>query len=115
MDIYIPIDVFLEGMDFSENENPNRILSHIILGLVNKGLLSPSYSFGPTEHIQKTFKDAHRDGAILKPTALGAELFLWAFGLSDLQPTGLLEENLKLENDISINIKNGSKRINYKS
>ena len=68
-------------MMFSQKELANhQILRHIWHGLSSDGLIENEWQFGSQEVIKKQFANAPEDGIVCQPSAMGAELFLWAFG-----------------------------------
>ncbi|WP_210130736.1 hypothetical protein [Stenotrophomonas rhizophila] len=83
MKLFLPIDAFAQAMDFSEAEviQFTQILTHTFFGLSSEDLIDPAnWQFGRQEHIVTAYPAATSAGIICQPSALGAELFLWAFG-----------------------------------
>lgn len=84
MCIYIPDSVYIRAMEFSKDENPESILSHCANGLIKHGLLSNNnYWYGPLDHVKEKIPAATEAGMMFEPTPYGADLFLWAQGLSN--------------------------------
>ena len=81
MKIYIPIEVFLAAMDFSEGEDPGGILIHSINGLVKHDLLGSDCRYGSKQFLSSVYEGAQSNGMVLEPSVHGAELFLWANGV----------------------------------
>ena len=84
MEVYLPYQGFAESMGFtqSEWENP-QILTHIWHGLYSDSLIENQWRSGNRRSLQELAKNVPGDGIICQPSALGAELFLWAFGHGD--------------------------------
>jgi len=84
MEIFFTLPFYCEIMDFTEDEysNAETLTRHTFFGLSNEGLIGNFY-YGPKEKLKTRFKSAEHDGIICQPSALGAELFLWAFGEGD--------------------------------
>jgi hypothetical protein len=85
MRIFIPLSSYVSAMDFSGAELPqiNSLLSHIFFGLHGDNLIESDFQYGPKESMVKLFSGAIESGIVCQPSALGAELFLWAFGHAD--------------------------------
>ena len=79
--VFLPFPGYATSMKFSQKEWDNpQILNHIWHGLYSDGLIENQWSFGIQEIVKKQFKNAPEDGIVCQPSAMGAELFLWAFG-----------------------------------
>ncbi len=85
MEILLPLQSYSDAMGFSqkEAENIGSFLRHTFFGLVNDGLIENDFYYGPKETMLKITNKAESGGIVCQPSALGAELFLWAFGESD--------------------------------
>lgn len=85
MQIFMPFSGYLSAMDFSETEllQFNSLLSHIFFGLHGNNLLESQFQYGDKDSIVKIFAGATEGGIVCQPSALGVELFLWAFGHAD--------------------------------
>jgi hypothetical protein len=84
MQIFIPFSDYYSAMDFSPAERAQikEMLSHIVFGLDRDGLIDWE-RYGPQEYLSQSFAWAKEGGIICVPSALGTELFLWAFGHAD--------------------------------
>ena len=85
MQIFIPLTGYVEAMDFNQEElaQLTQLLQHVFFGLDSESLIDTTWQYGPEESIKKMFANATGGGIVCGPSALGAELFLWAFGHSD--------------------------------
>lgn len=86
MQIFLPFNGFISAMEFNEGEMKQfiQILNHIFFGLSAEDLIEPSFwQYGPQEKIVDIFKNAKDGGIVCQPSAIGAELFLWAFGRAE--------------------------------
>lgn len=85
MRIFIPFSSYISAMDFSPTELDqfSSIVSHIFFGLHGDNLLEADFQYGPKDSISKLFPSASEGGIVCQPSALGTELFLWAFGHAD--------------------------------
>ena len=82
MEVFIPFKTYLDAMAFSASEMKSfvSIMQHSVWGLHNASLVD-SFRYGPKESLEKHFPGIKDDGGIiLRPSQLGAELFLWAYG-----------------------------------
>lgn len=110
MQIYIPFSGYIEAMDFNktELEQVNQITNHIFFGLHSEDLIEGMWQIGPKEDMVRLFAGASEDGVICAPSALGAELFLWAFGHSDKLGNFIFDQNFFPVVDGIASIKNAS-------
>jgi len=85
MALFIPFSAYTEAMDFSKLElsQANQLLQHVFFGLHSESLIEGRWKCGPKEKIADVFAAAKEAGIVCGPSALGAELFLWAFGHAD--------------------------------
>lgn len=89
MAVFIPMRVYEKAMAFTPEENASTILSHVLFGL-NKHTLISDFSSGNAEFLKKRNPQIPESGIVLSPTLPGAELFLWAVGLSGASGRELL-------------------------
>lgn len=82
MEIFIPINVYLDAMDFSDDEDVKDIFAHSVEGLVAHKFVEEDYVYGTQKHVSKRYPEASSSGILLKPSLRGAEAFLWAHGVS---------------------------------
>ena len=85
MEIFFPFPSYAQAMGFSREEHSKAepLLRHTFFGLANEGLIENNFQYGPKESISSRVKGAKDSGVYCSPSALGAELFLWAFGEGD--------------------------------
>ncbi len=85
MQVFLPFGGYAEAMDFSEAERKQfgQIISHVFFGLHVEGLIEGQWQCGPKDSITELFAAAPDGGIICQPSALGVELFLWAFGKAE--------------------------------
>ena len=84
LQVFLPIQGYVESMMFSHEELQNpQIMHHIWHGLYSDNLIETDWLFGPQEVLKGIFPMAPDDGIVCAPSALGTELFLWAFGFGD--------------------------------
>lgn len=109
---YIPFPVMVNGLGVSTDEEANfgGIFDHIMFGLAKEELIGPDLAYGSVDTIRTLFRAAPSEGVIIKPSALGVELFLWGHGRSDLKMNEFL--NIKNRFDVSqeVSIAAGSMR-----
>ena len=85
-------------MEFSQQEWANpQILNHIFHGLYADGLIGTTWRYGPQESLKTIFSAAPSTGIICRPSSLGAELLLWAFGYGDKDLNFLLTDDFSPE------------------
>ena len=100
MEVFLPAEGYLKSMEFSQEEWPNpQILHHIWHGLDSDNLIEGRWQFGDQRSLKSIFPGAPGDGIVCHPSALGAELFLWAFGHGNQPLDYLLSGDLDAEVD----------------
>jgi len=82
MQIFIPFSGYFAAMDFSNAEQLqlSSLLDHIFFGLHGDHPLEGQWQYGDKDSMVKLFAGATEGGIVCQPSALGSELFLWAFG-----------------------------------
>ena len=93
MELFIPFDTYDQAMQFTEEEFNSQLLPHIFNGLSNDGLIEQDWSFGSKKEMENMGRISPGDGIICRPSALGAELFLWAFGHGDKELNFMLTDS----------------------
>jgi len=85
MKIFIPMNNYIQAMAFDQRELTQfgQLLTHAFFGLHADNLIEGMWQYGPLESMVKVFPKATSDGIICQPSALGAELFLAAFGCAE--------------------------------
>ncbi len=85
MQTFFPFPSYVQTMGFSNEEKKkfDPLLRHTFFGLANDGLIENDFYYPSKESILSRFNGATDAGFICSPSALGAELFLWAFGEGD--------------------------------
>ncbi len=89
MAVFIPMRIYIKAMEFTPEENAKSILAHVLFGLDKHKLIS-GFSSGNAEFLKKQTPQISEAGIVLSPTMPGAELFLWAVGLSGASGRELL-------------------------
>ena len=98
MQLFMPGQDYVDAMEFTQQEWDNRqILSHIFHGLSTDVLIEGTWRFGNQDSLKKIVNTVPSDGIICTPSALGVELFLWAFGHGDKQLDFLLADDFSPE------------------
>jgi hypothetical protein len=80
--VFMPMRVVADAMAFGEERG---LLTHCVSGLHQRGLVGDTYAYGKPEFMAPRFPNAAEAGVLLEPTALGAEVYLWAIGAKDLR------------------------------
>lgn len=85
MKIFLPFSGYISAMEFNENESQQigQLFNHIFFGLSSDGLIENEWRYGQKDNILDIYKEAPEGGIICQPSALGAELYLTAFGHAD--------------------------------
>ncbi len=96
MQIFIYMEDYKNLMDFSEKENPRTILQHILYGLRKENVIE-SFTYG-YKGLRIDDNGTSSPGIRIRPSAFGAELFLWAIGQSDLLVDQILKSDCDLPN-----------------
>ena len=100
MEVFLPFEGYATSMEFTQAEWDNpQILAHIWHGLSSDDLIEGRWHYGNQEDLQAFVRGVPSAGIICQPSALGAELFLWAFGYGDKPLDYVLSGDLKAEID----------------
>ena len=94
MRLFMPYWDYIRAMEFTQQELNNlQMLDHIFNGHAADGLTEGEWRYGPQAHLKDMFSGVPSDGIICTPSALGAELLLWAFGHGDKHLNFLLADD----------------------
>jgi hypothetical protein len=97
LSILLPFSSYFRSMDFSQDEmnQVTSLLNHSFFGLHKEGLIG-TFLYGNGETLKKRkgadFSPPEEGGVWVTPSALGAELFLWAHGQGHLPPSALFHQ-----------------------
>lgn len=107
MEIFIPYSSFNLAMDFTKEElyDFHALMTHSIWGLKKEELID-TFQYGPEEYLKNRFKDVKSDGIIIRPSTLGIELFMWAFGVGQKHVQLFFSNEIKFHDDLKIFIEN---------
>ena len=83
MQLFVGLEGFVAAMDLAEEELGSALLTHIFHGLSVDGLIEGRWQFGDQESLKGIIRNPPGDGFVCAPSALGAEVFLWACGHGD--------------------------------
>lgn len=108
MKVFIPLDVYSKCMGFSDKEDINIIMPHIIMGLLRLDLIEPDYAFGDQEIVKSFYSKADTAGIFFEPTIFGIELYLWAHGCSNLEPKYIINKDAQFEKSAVLDIPDGA-------
>ena len=100
---FIPFPSYWTAMEFTEKENMDLVLHHVMFGLAKEGLIDSNFNFGNVEFLNlycsrapETFTEG---GIVFTPSPFGVELFLWANGMGNV----FISDFLKPEISIPVN------------
>lgn len=98
MRFFIPMLDFVVAMDLSQKEQGQlgQLLNHVFFGLHGDSLIETGWQYGPKDHMLTVTPKATSDGIVCQPSALGAELFLAAFGKADQELEYIFSPELKV-------------------
>lgn len=104
-ELFIPYETYYYAMDFSQEEinNWGHLLSHSICGLRNEDLIS-DLSFGDVDLVKKTLPEPNESGLFMTPSKTGIELFMWAYGLGQKDPSDFFKTDIVFNKDQYIKI-----------
>lgn len=123
-EIYLPIDVWEQAMDFSEQEKPQLIVNHVLFGLAKEYLigkafclmsvdnLKTGYTFtGSTEMVSRNnLQGVTKDGILFMPAIPGIELFLWAYGRPEISYSEVCNTDNLFPLDPQVQLSEGYKK-----
>jgi len=100
---FVPENVYLPAMDFTDAEDIRSIVSHVMFGLVREHLIHAHFATGGVDIIKSEYPEATEPGDVLTPTALAVDLLLWASGQSSAHISEFFSPTIVLpDHDISI-------------
>lgn len=97
MQLFMPVEGYFNAMEFNATEvnQFHQITTHVFFGLHADNLIEGAWQMGRKDSLKKLFPKAEQDGIICQPSAIGAELFLWAFGHADQPLDYIFSEDFK--------------------
>lgn len=95
--VFIPMRTYIPAMDFSSDENPRVIQTSTLHNLKREGLIDFEVS-GKVDSLQRYYPLADEPGAVVRATATGIELYLWAQG------QGQMDHNVFLSPDLQVSM-----------
>jgi hypothetical protein len=101
-EIFVPLSLFVSAMEFGTTEAPEALLPHVLFGLQRESLIEANFQYGPVDTIRRRYAQADSDAIIVTPSALGAELFLWAHGLGNLGINLLLDPKVSITSETQL-------------
>lgn len=101
---FVSRDCYVAGMDFSENENVEIVLNHVLFGLSRESLIEPYFRSGSGTHIEGYSRQTD-PGLSFSPASLGVELFHWAHGMGDLHVAHFLNSENQFTSTTQIDIR----------
>jgi hypothetical protein len=112
---YVPFSSYVLAMEFGPKENIPVILNHVMFGLAKEDLIDQSFHFGPKDDMRILYGETIDEGIVFGPSALGAELFLWAYGRGDLNIANFLDPEIQFVSETQIVIAPGFKGLSKKT
>ena len=106
MQLFMPIRGYLAAMEFTQQERDNtQMLGHIFHGLFADGLIEDGWLFVDQVALNEFVRKGNVPGVgiVCTPSALGVELFLWAFGYGDKELNLFLTGGFCLRSKVSPN------------
>lgn len=112
MRTFVPFSTYLPAMAFEgvEAEKWNILMGHVIWGLCKEDLIGDAFATGSVENLKQFFK-APAPGIVFEPSAIGAELFLWAQGRSEVNTDAFLSPTMELHRIEEVFIGPGCERV----
>jgi hypothetical protein len=97
LEVFLPFPFYSHAMGFTQEElsKINAILRHTFFGLANDRLIENQFQYGSKKRMLSIVKNAEHEGVVCLPSALGAELFLWAFGEGNKALSQIFDENFQ--------------------
>lgn len=96
LQIFILMEDYHNLMGFSEKENARTILQHVLYGLRKENIIE-TFAYG-YNGLRMDEDGTIKPGLRIRPSAFGAELFLWSYGKADLLVDDLIKSKFKFPN-----------------
>jgi hypothetical protein len=94
---YISYVEFIRAFELTKGEDFYQLLPHAVFGLQKESLIADEFAFGGVEEMKRRFQHAPDGGLIFQPSALGAELLMWATGNAKLGINGIFAPGLPVQ------------------
>jgi hypothetical protein len=115
LSLYVPHAAFIHAMSFADTEDVESICTHIYTGLLKEKLIADRLVSGNRElltSIYPRWEEEEEDGGVLiRPSALGVELYQWVHGEGRQHPSQFLEQDVIYTPDTEIAIPVGAKAL----
>lgn len=108
MAVFMPFEVYMEAMNLKDEGVSLDIAAHSLLALVQHELIDHRFVMGPPAVLAKHCPSIKVPGIVLIPSFLGAELYLWAHGRSEMRIDEFLQPGLLLEGNPGVRIIEGA-------
>lgn len=95
--LIIDLDPYFKFVE-AKREDWEAIIPQVVGGLHRAGLIGDFYRYGEPKYVNRGFPElgVTTQSLVVCPTILGAELFLWAAGISNPNPNLIIENKLDL-------------------
>jgi hypothetical protein len=104
MGVYIPESTFLYSLGIEQYTNLVALGTHILIGLQKDSLIADHFAWDKPESLNSVVPKPEERGVVFAPSALGAELYLWAHGYSDIPMQEFLNPNIQFTKIESISL-----------
>jgi hypothetical protein len=108
MEIFIPMSLYLEVMEFSQKEieKVNNLAGHSIFGIQKEDLIAADFRYGKTEFLKEFNSKINAPGIMFKPTYLGVELMMWAYGFGQNDIEDFFSKEIVFNNELEFKYEN---------
>jgi hypothetical protein len=100
LQIYVPAVAFARATELPSDSavsiTDHPVADHVMFGLRREGLIGYTFTLGQQASLAKYYPEAPSEGFLLCPSALGAELYLWAHGKGSVPVARFLDPALVL-------------------
>jgi hypothetical protein len=112
LNTFLPVSTYHQALEFSDRENYDAILSHVMFGLAREVLIEQSFMYGSPEILRNAYPKVDQHGILFSPSPLGVELYLWAHGRGHLGVHDFLKPEHRLVSRSKLTIGPGIRSIN---
>jgi len=95
LEVFFAIRAYSRGMELTDKEDLDSLLPHVLFGLAKENLIDQGFAYGDADSIKERYSRADQGGFLVRPSALGVELFCWAHGKGDVRISDFLKPEVR--------------------
>jgi hypothetical protein len=102
MELYFPINPFLNAMEMTQEEFASGIVAHSLHGLHRRWMIGEGYALGSLKSLDMDWASDDDIGLVVHPSAFGATLFMWAHGRGAQNTNYFTQSSVQFDTDVQV-------------